>query len=48
VYVSVEMMMSTRFDISAGMRLGVVTHSIDTRVDLPNASVAKRLATSTS
>src|SRR3954468_8081037 len=42
------MMMSTRPDISVGMRLGVVTHVRLTLVLLPNASCAKRRAILTS
>ena len=37
VYVSVEMMMSTRFDWSVGIRLGVVTQVKLTRLPLPKA-----------
>jgi hypothetical protein len=36
--VSVEMMMSTRLDMSVGIRLGVVTQVRLTFVLLPNAS----------
>src|SRR6266516_4154472 len=42
------MMMSTRPDISVGMRLGVVTHVRLTLVLLPNANCAKRRAIRTS
>jgi hypothetical protein len=46
--VSVEMMMSTCDDCSAGMRLGVVTQVSFTLNRLPNASCAKRRAIATS
>ena len=42
------MITSTRDDISVGIRLGVVTHTSEIRFGRPNASVAKRRATSTS
>jgi hypothetical protein len=48
VYVSVEMMMSTRFDCNVGIRLGVVTQTKETRLPRPNASRANAFATSTS
>ena len=42
------MMMSTRFVWSAGIRLGVVTQTNETRLDLPNAISANWRPTSTS
>ena len=49
VQVSVEMMMSTRFRLSAGMRLGVVTHvNRDARATCRTRAAANRRATSTS
>src|SRR6266545_6363932 len=48
VQVSVEMMMSTRPEISVGIRLGVVTQVKLSLFLLPNASSANRRATRTS
>ena len=48
VHVSVEMMMSTRPEVSVPMRLAVVTHVKSTLLAEPNAHFANWRATSTS
>jgi hypothetical protein len=48
VYVKVAITMSTRSDVSAGSRAGVVRHVKLTRFDLPNAKREKKRAISTS